>query len=137
MIAEPVVRRISLALLIVFVAFTAGCSGAVDADEIPGVYRNPETGGEIHLEPDGTFSASGISADEMVGSGGTDPREFGGRWDAANSTEASDFVYLIIDDEGLEDSRIGGVQLYLSGGDAVEFFADVDGPPSLVLERQE
>jgi hypothetical protein len=136
MIVDQQVRRSFLVLLVVL-APISGCSVSTDVDEIPGVYQNVETGGEIHLESDGTFSASGISADQVVGSGGSDPQTFAGRWEFVDSAASSDFVYLLIDGEGLGGAAIGGVQLYLGNGNAVEFFADVEGPPSLVLDRQE
>ncbi|MFE7507773.1 hypothetical protein [Promicromonospora sp. NPDC057488] len=122
--------------LSVGLAFVSGCSSLTDVDDISGVYENVTSGAEIHLEPDGTFSASGISADQVIGSGGSDPVEFAGRWEFVDSAASSDFVYLLVD-EGELGGAVGGVQLYLSGGDAVEFFADADGPPSLVLDRQD
>ncbi len=108
--------------------------GPVDVDGLPGTYRNDVTGGEVLLGSDGTFSVTGVSRAEVTG-GDADPVDFHGSWEFVDSGTSSDFVYLTIDDGGL--GRIGGVQLYPSGGSEVEFRADPDGPPSLVLTRVE
>ncbi|WP_435297240.1 hypothetical protein [Streptomyces sp. YPW6] len=59
----------------------AGCSVSVDPGELPGAYRDEETGGEIVLNSDGTFFATGISPDDATGGGGADARDFSGRWE--------------------------------------------------------
>jgi hypothetical protein len=114
-------------------ALLSGCAGlgSVDPDELPGVYRDDATGGEIVLASDGTFSATDVSGD-AVGGGGTDPVDFGGRWEFVASSGSGDFVYLTVDEGDL--GEVGGMKLYPSGR-AVEFHADPDGPPSLVLTR--
>ncbi len=119
------------AVLAASAALTTGCTESVDAGELPGVYRNSETGGEIELGSDGTFTATGISADEYVGRGGADPVDFSGRWQFLGDQAGSDFVYLAIETGGT--GTIGGVQLYTRGGGKVEFNPDPDGPPSLTL----
>ncbi|MER7809763.1 hypothetical protein [Streptomyces sp900116325] len=116
-----------VAALAASAALTSGCTGSVDTDELPGVYRNDATGGEMLLESDGTFSATDVSTDESAG-----PADFSGRWEFVDSSSSSDFIYLTVDDGGL--GRTGGVQLYPSGRGAVEFRAP-DKSPSLVLTR--
>ncbi|CAL9440626.1 hypothetical protein [Streptomyces griseomycini] len=106
----------------------SGCTAPVDPDQLPGVYRDDATGGEILLDSDGTFSATDVSTD-----GSSDPADFSGRWEFVDSPTSDDFVYLAVEDGGL--GRIGGVQLYPDGRSTLEFHADPDGPPSLVLTR--
>lgn len=118
--------------LIAFSVVISGCT-PIDPDELPGVYRNEETGGEVVLDPDGTFSVTGVSAEESVGGGGADPADFSGRWEFVDSETTSDFVYLTVDDDGL--GKIGGLQLYPNGRGEVKFRPDPDGPPSLVLTK--
>lgn len=103
---------------------TAGCTARVDADDLPGLYRNNETGGEIRLDSDGTFAATDLSTDAH-----SDPANFHGRWEFVDSS-AGDFVYLNIDERGI--SEVSGVQLYVRGGGKVAF-STPDGSWSLVL----
>ncbi|MFE7411898.1 hypothetical protein [Streptomyces laurentii] len=56
----------------------------VDPDVLPGTYRDAETGGEVVLGSDGTFSATAVSTD-----GSSDPDDFSGRWEFVDS-KASD-----------------------------------------------
>ncbi|MEU6985453.1 hypothetical protein ABZ946_18780 [Streptomyces sp. NPDC046324] len=116
------------AVLAASAVLISGCMGSVDPAELPGVYRDDATGGELQLESDGTFSATGVSTD-----GSSDPADFSGRWEFRDSQASSDFIYLTVDDGGL--GRTSGVQLYPSGGEAVEFRPDPDGKPSLKLTR--
>ncbi|MDI3409349.1 hypothetical protein [Streptomyces cavernicola] len=88
------------------------------------MYRNEETGGEITLGSDGTFSATDVSTD-----GSSSPGDFSGRWEYVDSA-SSDFIMLDIKDGGRR--KVTGVQLYPSGESTVEFRAP-DEPPSLVL----
>ncbi|WP_405715480.1 MULTISPECIES: hypothetical protein [unclassified Streptomyces] len=117
-----------VAVLTASAAFISGCTASVDADELPGVYRNDETGGEVLLDSDGTFSATDVSTDEFSG-----PADFSGRWEFLDNQASSDFVYLTIDDGGL--GRTGGIQLYTRGEGTVYFQYEPDGPPTLVLTR--
>lgn len=117
------------ATLAVSAVLTAGCA-PVDPDDLPGVYRDDETGGEIVLNADKTFAATDIPSDAT--GVGTAPADFSGTWEFTETDGSADFVYLTVDDGGL--GTIGGIQLYPSGGD-MEFHADPDGPPSLVLTR--
>ncbi|MGK5550313.1 hypothetical protein ACSNOI_01745 [Actinomadura kijaniata] len=121
------------AVLTAAAALTSGCMAPVDVGDLPGLYRNDATGGEILLKTDGTFSASDVSGDEVTGNGATDRVDFSGRWEFIDNSSASDFIYLTVDDGGL--GKVGGIQLYTSGRAAVKFRADPDGPPSLVLTR--
>ncbi|MFV0137943.1 hypothetical protein ACLGIH_32980 [Streptomyces sp. HMX87] len=105
---------------------TSGCTASVDTDELPGVYRNEATGGEILLGSDRTFSATDVSTGHSGG-----PAGFGGRWEVLDNQSSSDFIYLSIDDGGL--GRIDGIQLYTEGQGTVYFRADPDGPPALEL----
>ncbi|MFD3679298.1 hypothetical protein [Streptomyces sp. NPDC058613] len=100
----------------------------VDPAELPGVYRNDKTGGEITLDSGGTFSATDVSTDGFSG-----PADFSGRWEFLDNEAASDFVYLSVGDGGL--GRIAGIQLYAEGQGTVYFRHDLDGPPTLVLKR--
>lgn len=106
---------------------TSGCTDSVDADGLPGVYRNDVTGGEILLESDGTFSATDVSTDSLA-----DPTDFSGRWEFVDSSSSRDFIYLTIDDNGL--GKTASIQLYTSGRGTVEF-GTPDKPPSLVLTK--
>lgn len=108
----------------------SGC--AVDPDELPGTYRNAETGGEILLNSDGTFAATDISADDTTGTGSGGPVDFSGSWEFVDS-DSSNFIYLTIDNDGL--GTIAGVQLYTSGSESVEFQPALDEPPSLKLTK--
>ncbi|MFF8385074.1 hypothetical protein [Streptomyces kanasensis] len=113
-------------------ALLSGCTGAgsVDPDGLPGVYRDDASGSEIVLGSDGTFSATDV-AGKALGGGG-DPVDFSGRWEFVRSSGSGDFVYLTVDAGEL--GKAGGMKLHPSGR-AVEFHADPDGPPSLVLTR--
>lgn len=140
-------NRWLVAALAVSAALTSGCTVAPpDADGLPGVYRSDETGGEILLDSDGTFTATDISADEATGGGGTDLLDFSGQWEFVASEGSRDFVYLETKDGGL--GKIGDIQLYVServtvagiqlspgGRPEVEIQPDPDGPPSLVLTK--
>ncbi|MFD5430129.1 hypothetical protein [Streptomyces sp. NPDC127084] len=117
-----------VAALAASAVLNSGCTGSVATEELPGVYRNDKTGGELLLDSDGTFSATDVSAD-----GSSDPADFGGRWEFHDSQASSDFIYLTVDDGGL--GKISGIQLYPSGREAVEFRPDPDGPPSLELTK--
>ncbi|MBA8949055.1 hypothetical protein ACFQU9_30405 [Actinomadura namibiensis] len=117
-----------VAFLAASAVLTSGCVGSVDAGELPGLYRSKETGGEVRLGSDGTFSATGVATGIVPGRA-----DFRGRWEFVDSPSSRDFVHLAIEDGGL--GRIGGVQLYPSGRASVEFHADPDGPPSLVLTK--
>ncbi|MFF9505199.1 hypothetical protein [Streptomyces sp. NPDC014656] len=105
---------------------TTGCTARVDAEDLPGLYRNNETGGEIRLESDGTFTATDLSTDSH-----SDPANFHGQWEFVDSS-AGDFVYLDIDERGI--GEVSGVQLYARGGGKVAF-GTPDGSWSLVLTR--
>ncbi|GAA2488651.1 hypothetical protein [Streptomyces gobitricini] len=120
-------RRWLVAVLAASAVLTSGCTGSVDIDELPGVYRNDATGSEILLESDGTFSATAVSTDSFSG-----PADFSGRWEFVERGSSSDFVYLTVDDGGL--GRTAGVQLYTRGRGTVEFSAP-DKRPSLTLTR--
>ncbi|WP_037879781.1 hypothetical protein [Streptomyces sp. NRRL F-5727] len=109
-------------------ALVAGCAGTVDPDSLPGVYRDDGTGAELRLDSDGTFSAVDVVTD-----GSSGPADFSGRWEWLGDRAGSDFVYLSVDGGGL--GRIAGIQLYPTGGNAVEFRPDPDGPPSPRLTR--
>ncbi|MGW7195361.1 hypothetical protein [Streptomyces chryseus] len=134
-----------VAALTASAVLTTGCAAPTDAEELPGVYRSDETGGEILLDSDGTFTATDISADEAKGSGGTDPLDFSGRWEFVAS-DGRDFVYLTTEDGGL--GKVGDIQLYVNsrlavGGKellprgplVVDIQPDPDGPPSVVLTK--
>ncbi|MER5485035.1 hypothetical protein ABT024_17665 [Streptomyces sp. NPDC002812] len=110
------------------VALVSGCMGSVDPDELPGVYRNDETGAELRLEPDGRFSATDVVTD-----GFSDPADFSGRWEWLGDQASSDFVYLSVENDG--SGTTAGIQLYPRGGNVVEFRPDPDGPPSLKLTK--
>ncbi|MER5258144.1 MULTISPECIES: hypothetical protein [unclassified Streptomyces] len=116
-----------VAALTACAVLASGCTDSVDADELPGVYRNDATGGEIQLESDGAFSATDVSTGVLPG-----PADFSGRWEFVDNDASSDFVYLTVDDGGL--GKIGGIQLYPGGRETVEFRTP-DKPPSLVLTR--
>ncbi|MEU9801501.1 hypothetical protein [Streptomyces sp. NPDC051000] len=121
-------RRRLVVTLTAAAVLVAGCTASVDPDELPGLYRNEKTGGEILLGSDGTFSATDVSTD-----GSSDPADFHGSWEFLDNQEAGDFVYLTVKDDGL--GMTGGVQLYTKSQDTVYFHDDPDGPPSLVLKR--
>ncbi|MFD8567957.1 hypothetical protein [Streptomyces sp. NPDC059639] len=106
---------------------TSGCTYSVDSDELPGVYRNNATGGELLLEPGGTFSATDVSTDSFSG-----PADFSGRWEFVDSSSSREFIYLDVDGRGL--GEVSGIQLYTSGRAAVEFSAP-DEAWSLVLTK--
>ncbi|MEV6400392.1 hypothetical protein AB0M39_37360 [Streptomyces sp. NPDC051907] len=115
-----------VAALTASAVLTSGCANSVDPDELPGVYRNDATRGEILLESDGRFSATDVSTDSLSG-----PGDFSGRWEFVDSS-SSDFIYLTVDDGGLGET--GGIQLYTSGRETVEFRTP-DKTPSLVLSK--
>ena len=105
----------------------------VDPDELPGVYRNDETDGEISLDADGTFSATGISAEDVSMSAGAGIVEFSGTWDFLCAKTDCDFVYLTIENDGL--GKIGDIQLYTEGPGTVYLHPDPDGPITLELTK--
>ncbi len=107
----------------------SGCAYSADPDELPGVYRNGKTGGEITLDSDGTFTATDLSTDE-----GSDPADFHGQWDFVDSGDSfsDDFVYLNIEERGI--GEVSGVQLYARGEGEVAFSLP-DGSWSLVLTK--
>ncbi|MEU2508561.1 hypothetical protein ABZ621_28100 [Streptomyces sp. NPDC007863] len=106
----------------------AGCTAQVAAEDLPGLYRNKETGGEITLDSDGTFTATHLSTGENA-----DPDDFHGNWDFVdNGTLSDDFVYLDIDGRGI--GEVSGVQLYARGGGKIAF-STPDGSWSLVLTK--
>ncbi|MFB7362361.1 hypothetical protein [Streptomyces hydrogenans] len=116
------------AVLAAAAVLTAGCTAQVDAEDLPGVYRNEETGGEIRLDSDGTFTATALSTDAN-----TDPEDLHGRWDFVdNGSFSDDFVYLDIEERGI--GEVSGVQLYAHGGGKVAF-SRPDGSWSLVLTK--
>ena len=121
-----IVGRWSVAVLAASSALISGCAYSVDPDELPGMYRNGKTGGEITLDSDGTFTATDLSTDEQ-----SDPADFHGQWEFVDSS-GSDFVYLDIEERGI--GEVSGVQLYARGGGKVEF-SEPDGSWSLVLTK--
>ncbi|WP_306324344.1 MULTISPECIES: hypothetical protein [unclassified Streptomyces] len=121
-------RRWLAPAVIAAAALTSGCVGSVDADELPGVYRDSKTGAELRLDADGMFAATDVSANGL-----SDPADFSGRWEFHDSQASSDFIYLSVDAGELD--KVGGIQLYPKGSDSVYFQADVDGPPTLVLTK--
>lgn len=92
------------------------------------MYRDDDTGGEVRLDADGSFSATDVETDDASG-----PADFHGSWEFHDSGTTTDFVYLSVEDGGL--GRTGGVQLYTTGEDTVAFHGDPDGPPAMVLRR--
>jgi hypothetical protein len=118
----------------ILLTMCTGCSQAIDVDQVPGIYRSSETGGTVELESDGEFSASGISSAEAVGAGGTEPRQFAGKWEIIQSEASADVIYLSLDGDGLAD--VVGIQLYVNGRSSVEFRANPDRPASLVLTKE-
>jgi hypothetical protein len=123
------------AFSVILLTLCTACSGEIDVDQVPGVYRSSETDGVVELEPDGTFSASGISGDEAVGDGGTAPMTFSGRWEVLDNEASVDVIYLSLDGDGLANTV--GIQLYMNGSSSVEFRANPDRPASLVLKRDQ
>ncbi|WP_406506610.1 hypothetical protein [Streptomyces sp. NBC_01602] len=121
-----IVGRWFVAVLAASSVLISGCAYSVDPDELPGVYRNGKTGGEITLDSDGTFTATDLSTDVQ-----SDPANFHGQWEFVDSS-ASDFVYLNIDERGI--GEVSGVQLYARGGGKVAF-STPDGSWSLVLTK--
>lgn len=121
-----VIRRTGGRWLVAALAASAvlvsGCAASVDPDQLPGVYRNDKTGGEILLDSDGRFSATGVSTDDSAG-----PADFSGRWEFLDNRASDDFIYLTVEDGGL--GKIAGIQLYPDGRGAVEFRPDPDGKP--------
>ncbi|MFD6077579.1 hypothetical protein ACFWG5_18575 [Streptomyces hydrogenans] len=116
------------AVLAAAAVLTAGCTAQVDAEDLPGVYRDKETGGEIRLDSDGTFTATALSTDAN-----TDPEDLHGHWDFVDGGSFSDdFVYLDIAERGI--GEVSGVQLYARGGGKVAF-SRPDGSWSLVLTK--
>lgn len=105
----------------------SGCSGAVDPEKLPGVYRNDD-GGQIELSADGTFSATRVTPSK-----GADPVDFSGSWDYEDPGTSSDFVYLGIEDGEL--GKAGGIQLYLDDQDTLYFQSDPDGPVTQELNK--
>lgn len=124
--SRGIVGRWFVAVLVASAVLTAGCTAQVGTEDLPGVYRNGKTGGEIRLDSDGTFTATDLSTDEH-----SDPADFHGQWEFVDSS-ATDFVYLNIDERGI--GEVSGVQLYTRGGGKVEFSLP-DGSWSLVLTK--
>ncbi|WP_328564569.1 hypothetical protein [Streptomyces coelicoflavus] len=115
------------AVLAAAAVFVSGCSGPVDPDELPGVYRNDD-GGQLELSADGTFSATRVTTRD-----GGDPVDFSGSWDYEDPGTSSDFVYLGVEDGGL--GKIGGIQLYVDDQDTLYFQSDPDGSVTQELDR--
>ncbi|MEV5013284.1 hypothetical protein ACIGW1_03925 [Streptomyces sp. NPDC053780] len=109
-----------LALAAASAVLVSGCSGAVDPEKLPGVYRSDE-GGQIDLSAEGTFSATGVTTSE-----GADPVDFSGSWDYEDPQSSGAFVYLGVEDGGL--GTTGGIQLYVDDQDTLYFQSDPDGP---------
>ncbi|MFI0829570.1 hypothetical protein ACH4Q7_34775 [Streptomyces roseolus] len=117
------------AALAAFAVLAAGCTAQVDVEDLPGLYRNKETGGEITLDSDGTFTATHLSTGEHA-----DPDDFHGKWDFVDNGTLSDgFVYLDIDERGI--GEVSGVHLYARGGGKIAF-STPDGSWSLVLTKR-
>nr|WSW49687.1 hypothetical protein OG296_42320 [Streptomyces sp. NBC_01001] len=116
------------AVLTASAVLISGCTASVDPDELPGVYRNDKVGGELRLESDGKFSATGVSTDTSSG-----PADFSGRWEFLDNQGSSDFIYLTVEGDGL--GTIAGIQLYPIGRGAVEFRPDPDGKPLQELTK--
>ncbi|MFV0138144.1 hypothetical protein ACLGIH_34210 [Streptomyces sp. HMX87] len=115
------------AVLAASAVLVSGCSGAVDPEKLPGVYRNDD-GGQIELSADGTFSATRVTTSE-----GADPVDFSGSWDYEDPGTSSDFVYLGVEDGGL--GKTGGIQLYVDDQDTLYFQSDPDGPVTQELNK--
>ncbi|MER7741223.1 hypothetical protein ABTX34_23340 [Streptomyces sp. NPDC096538] len=116
-----------LAVLAASVLPLAGCSEAVDPQKLTGVYRNDD-GGQIELSADGTFSATRVTTGEGAG-----PVDLTGTWDYEDPGAGSDFVYLGIEDGGLDG--VGGIQLYVDDQDTLYFRFDPDGPVTATFDR--
>ncbi|MFP3991014.1 hypothetical protein U9R90_26810 [Streptomyces sp. E11-3] len=148
MIDKRASRRWTVAVLTACAVLASGCSTApVHTDELPGVYRNDETGGEIRIDPDGTFSATDISAAEATLGGNSEkPLDFGGQWDFTCARVGCDFIYLEVDNGELSADvdiqlylsdrvTVAGIKFYSPGEVTVYLHPDVDGPPSLELTK--
>ncbi|MEU8465779.1 hypothetical protein [Streptomyces sp. NPDC029003] len=125
--SRGIVGRWFVAVLVASSVLVAGCAHSVDPDELPGVYRNGKTGGEITLDSDGTFTATDLSTDEH-----SEPADFHGQWKFEDSSFGGEFVYLDIAERGI--GEVSGVQLYTRGGGKVAFSLP-DGSWSLVLTK--
>ncbi|MBD3932260.1 hypothetical protein IF129_11935 [Streptomyces chumphonensis] len=123
---KAAVRRL-VATVVGLAVLASGCAASIDPDALPGRYRD-ETGGEVRLEPDGTFSVTAVSTNDSSG-----PADFSGTWEFHDSDMTTDFVYLSVEDGGL--GRIAGIQLYTEDQETVYFRHDVDGPPTTVLHK--
>ncbi|TDQ47243.1 hypothetical protein [Actinorugispora endophytica] len=119
-------RRL-FAVLAASAVLVSGCSGAVDPEKLPGVYRSGD-GGQIELTAEGTFSATGVTTGE-----GAAPVDFSGSWEYEDPGTSSDFVYLGVEDGGL--GMTGGIQLYVDDQDTLYFQSDPDGQVTQELHR--
>ncbi|GAA4950626.1 hypothetical protein GCM10023224_38700 [Streptomonospora halophila] len=100
----------------------------VDPGELPGVYRSDAAGGEVELDPGGTFTATAVVTGVYPGAS-----DFSGTWEFIDNPASDDFVYLSLDESA--PGRISGIQLYATGGGELAFRGDPDGPPSMVLTK--
>ncbi|MET9915989.1 hypothetical protein ABZZ04_02765 [Streptomyces sp. NPDC006435] len=124
-------------LVALMTVLVSGCMGLgpvhVDPGDLPGVYRNDDTGAEIRLDVGGRFSAVGFSQADVELDGRDVPLgDFGGTWDPT----PSNFVYL-------EPDKIDGrqvmsdIQLWTVSSKEVYLHPDVDGPIALTLVKVE
>ncbi|MFI7388048.1 hypothetical protein [Streptomyces sp. NPDC049813] len=126
-----------LAVLAAAVAvFASGSAGVgaieVDPQALPGVYRNGETGGKIHLHDNGRFSVTGIEGRDLWWHGGAEVFAFGGAWTAAGPE--ANFVYLNSEDTSGGQDR-GDIQLYTASTTKVFLQPDPDRPVTLTLVK--
>ncbi|MEU9589667.1 hypothetical protein AB0D84_08015 [Streptomyces sp. NPDC048193] len=119
-------RRL-FAVLAASAVLVSGCSGAIDPEKLPGVYRSAD-GGRIELSATGTFSATDVTTSE-----GAEPVDFRGSWNYEAPGTSSDFVYLGVEDGGL--GRTAGIQLYVDDQDTLYFQSDPDGPVTQELHK--
>ncbi|MER6854033.1 hypothetical protein AB0A81_07715 [Streptomyces flaveolus] len=120
-------ERWLFAVLAASAVLVSGCSGAIDPEKLPGVYRSDD-GGRIELSAKGTFSATGVTTRE-----GAEPVDFRGSWEYEDPGTSSDFVYLGVEDGGL--GKTAGIQLYVDDQDTLYFQSDPDGPVTQELDK--
>lgn len=130
-------RGVRASVLLALLVATAGCAlQGVGPETLPGEYVAVDGPGGLTLREDGGFDAVDVPVDVLGDVTDADVVDLAGTWEYLDMN-ASDVVYLSVEEVTGGTSRVGGVQLYVAPSGSVYFHPDPDSGHQVVYERAE